>query len=210
MRQAITGFHLDAEGDWVAELSCGHNQHVRHNPPFQQRPWVLTSASRARKLGTLLSCPPCDRAVLPDAVRHVRSSPEWDERTLPPGLSQAHQLAAGTWGQIVVRQGTLRFSMDGEPAWSAELTPCHPAQAIPPQVRHAVQPLGKVRFRIDFFAVDRGRPDEAGLPPPTLSSAVASEEGGDPACWAGLLCPECGAMLTSGGSHREGCSAPGR
>ena len=27
--------------------------------------------------------------------------------------------------------------------------------------------------------------------------------GGDPACWAHLLCPECGAFETQG--HREGC-----
>lgn len=30
------------------------------------------------------------------------------------------------------------------------------------------------------------------------------EEGGDPACWAGLLCPECGAVTSEG--HRDGCA----
>jgi hypothetical protein len=30
----IVGFHQDEHQDWVAELSCGHNQHVRHRPPF--------------------------------------------------------------------------------------------------------------------------------------------------------------------------------
>ena len=37
--------------DWVAELECGHNQHVRHNPPWTNRPWVVTPEGRARVLG---------------------------------------------------------------------------------------------------------------------------------------------------------------
>ena len=31
-----------------------------------------------------------------------------------------------------------------------------------------------------------------------------AEEGGDPACWAGLVCQECGAVISEG--HRSGCS----
>lgn len=37
MQQAIIGFHLDEEDHWVADLVCGHAQHVRHNPPWQNR-----------------------------------------------------------------------------------------------------------------------------------------------------------------------------
>jgi hypothetical protein len=58
---AITGFHQDAEGHWVAELECGHSQHVRHTPPWQVRPWVLTAAGRASQVGTDLRCP-CEEA----------------------------------------------------------------------------------------------------------------------------------------------------
>ena len=61
----ITGFHQDAEGDWVAELECGHSQHVRHDPPWQVRPWVTTPAGRLGRLGTTLPCRPCDDGIPP-------------------------------------------------------------------------------------------------------------------------------------------------
>jgi hypothetical protein len=66
MHQAITGFHLDAHDDWVAELACGHNQHVRHNPPWTNRPWVVTAEGRAQMRGTLLPCKKCDAGAPPD------------------------------------------------------------------------------------------------------------------------------------------------
>ncbi len=62
MKQPIVGFHQDAVGDWVAELSCGHGQHVRHSPPLSFRAWVLTPEGRARFLGYELDCKRCDEA----------------------------------------------------------------------------------------------------------------------------------------------------
>ena len=56
----IVGFRQDAEQQWVAELECGHSQHVRHTPPWQVRPWVVTPEGRAGRLGTLLPCRLCD------------------------------------------------------------------------------------------------------------------------------------------------------
>jgi hypothetical protein len=55
----IVGLHQDAEGQWVAELECGHTQHVRHSPPWEVRPWVQTEAGRAGRLGTVLPCRLC-------------------------------------------------------------------------------------------------------------------------------------------------------
>ena len=61
MKQPIVGYHVDDEGSWVAELACGHGQHVRHEPPWQVRPWVTTAEGRASFLGYELECVECDR-----------------------------------------------------------------------------------------------------------------------------------------------------
>ncbi|MGV3485785.1 MAG: DUF3565 domain-containing protein, partial [Planctomycetaceae bacterium] len=47
MKQAIVGYHTDQQGHWVAELACGHNQHVRHDPPWMSRVWASTPSGRA-------------------------------------------------------------------------------------------------------------------------------------------------------------------
>jgi hypothetical protein len=59
----IVGYHQDQEKNWVAELSCGHQQHVRHRPPLVERPWVLTEAGRTAKIGHPLVCAECLRAT---------------------------------------------------------------------------------------------------------------------------------------------------
>ena len=66
MLRPIAGFHLDDLHEWVAELACGHNQHVRHNPPWFSRPWTQTIEGRNAALGTELDCKKCDQGVPPD------------------------------------------------------------------------------------------------------------------------------------------------
>ena len=60
MQQEITGYHQDEETHWVAQLACGHFQHVRHDPPWSNREWVLSSRTRDEKLGLTLNCIKCD------------------------------------------------------------------------------------------------------------------------------------------------------
>jgi hypothetical protein len=55
----IVGFSQDAESHWVAQLACGHSQHVRHEPPLASRPWVLSVEGRQTHVGTSLSCTKC-------------------------------------------------------------------------------------------------------------------------------------------------------
>lgn len=66
MQQQIAGYHLDENEDWVAELTCGHFQHVRHNPPWMNRPWVVTAKGRDSMLGAVLICKKCEQKAPPD------------------------------------------------------------------------------------------------------------------------------------------------
>lgn len=59
MARRIVGFEQDSEGHWVAQLECGHGQHVRHNPPWINRPWVVTPEGRAQAIGRTLDCAKC-------------------------------------------------------------------------------------------------------------------------------------------------------
>lgn len=68
MKQEIAGYHKDEENHWVAELVCGHFQHVRHDPPWVSRPWVITEQGRQNMLGFELNCKKCDQGVEPDSL----------------------------------------------------------------------------------------------------------------------------------------------
>jgi hypothetical protein len=63
VKRRIVGFHQDERQDWVADLACGHGQHVRHNPPWMNRPWVVTPEGRERFLGFELDCKKCEEGA---------------------------------------------------------------------------------------------------------------------------------------------------
>jgi Protein of unknown function (DUF3565) len=60
MRRVVVGFYQDDEGDWAARLECGHGLHVRHDPPWTVREWVVTEAGRMERIGTVMECKRCD------------------------------------------------------------------------------------------------------------------------------------------------------
>lgn len=83
MQQPIAGYHQDEHHDWVAELACGHYQHVRHQPPFTERPWVQTEEGRASMLGTPLACRKCELGAPADEAKVPKAVVESNrERTL--------------------------------------------------------------------------------------------------------------------------------
>jgi tellurite methyltransferase len=150
MQRRIVGFHQDEDGDWVAELSCLHNQHVRHQPPFQDRPWVLDESQRAARIGAELDCRLCDRAELPEGLRLARTAGPFEAHSLPSGLRTAHRVVDGIWGCLRVQEGSVLFSMDSDPPVRVRVG-AGGWQPIPPGVRHALTVDGPVRLTVDFL-----------------------------------------------------------
>jgi len=104
-----------------------------------------------------LDCVLCDRLELPADLEVVRATDTWDERTMPAGLRRVHRVAAETWGRIRVEAGTLRFRAQTCSAVEVVLR-AGAVQAIPPDVEHDVEPMGAVRFCVEFL-----RPAQSGL-----------------------------------------------
>ena len=150
MIRTIDAFEEDEHGDWVAMLSCLHTQHVRHQPPFRDRAWVLTATGRADRVGTSIDCPLCDRAELPDGLRVVRTVGPFDDETLPVGLRRDHRTAERTWAMVHVLEGSVRFTMATDPAVDRVLG-ASGSQAVPPGTPHAVSPQGAARLTIDLM-----------------------------------------------------------
>ena len=153
MRRRIEGFHQDDHGDWVAELSCLHGQHMRHRPPFVDRAWVLTEEGRQERIGTEIECPLCDRAELPAGLRLARTAGPFDERSLPPGLQRAHEVGDRTWGVLRVLRGSVGFRLDTEPPLDIRLEE-GASQPIPPGVAHRLTLSEPAEVAIDFLVCD--------------------------------------------------------
>jgi len=149
MKRTITDFHLDEDGDWVADLDCGHGRHVRHQPPFVNRPWTVSDAGREAMLGVELDCARCDRMEWPDGYVAHRRTREFDETTVPAGLTSEHATKHGVWARIHVVSGAVLYHVGPPISHSFRVDPASSA-VIVPGVRHRVEPEGPVRFFVEF------------------------------------------------------------
>lgn len=149
MQRPIVGYGEDEEGVPIAILSCGHPQHIRHNPPFFNRPWVLTETGRASMLGQPLNCVRCDDLELPSRFVAYERTPLFDETTMPPRLRQGHATAVGVWARVVVTEGRLRYRVLPL-SRELDLSPGHPG-TIAPEVVFSLEPVGHARFFLEIY-----------------------------------------------------------
>ena len=135
----------------MASLSCGHGQHVRHEPPWQLRPWVLTEEGRREHLGLTLPCVKCSMPVLPTGLERYKVVGPFSETTVPAGLLRRHTLKPRVWGRIVVLEGELVYVIERAPDVSFVLRPGEPGIVLPEEP-HRVAPNGVVQFQVEFWA----------------------------------------------------------
>ena len=78
-----------------------------------------------------------------------KSTPVFDENTLPAGLRHEHRTKAGVWGIIRVLDGRVRYRVL-DPVSEMILDPHHSGLVLPDQP-HLVEPLGSIRMRVEFY-----------------------------------------------------------
>lgn len=90
---------------------------------------------------------------LPDGLTAYKRTPSFTEESVPSGLLHDHSTKEGAWGLIRVEQGSLRYLITDPRREPAErlLTPDTPPGVVEPTVLHRVEPLGAVRFHVQFL-----------------------------------------------------------
>ena len=83
-----------------------------------------------------------------------KSTPVFDQDTLPAGLRAEHRTKAGVWGVIRVLEGQVRYRILA-PHGETVLDPDKPG-LVQPEQPHCVEPLGAMRMRVDFYDREPG------------------------------------------------------
>ena len=89
-----------------------------------------------------------DDAQLPEGLELVRTTPVFDETTVPAALLRAHRVATGVWGRLVVRTGSLTFVF--EDGGGGRAVAAGQSVVIPPDRPHHLVMSGPVTFVVEF------------------------------------------------------------
>ena len=89
------------------------------------------------------------KSLPPDVVPYQRT-PEFSEATVPAALRNCHNTKAGVWGRIFVLRGSLRYRILEPDPEEQVLSPEHPG-VVEPEVPHQIEPIGEVRFFVQFL-----------------------------------------------------------
>ncbi|WP_109354348.1 DUF1971 domain-containing protein [Sphingorhabdus sp. EL138] len=83
-----------------------------------------------------------------------RSTPVFDETSLPQALQAAHNTKAGTWGVLEIISGSLHYVI--EESQETRLMTTGDRQLIEPEQLHHVTLVGPMQMQVHFY---RKKPD---------------------------------------------------
>ena len=83
------------------------------------------------------------------SVAPYRSTPIFDEATLPAALRREHRTKPGVWGVVRVLEGELKLSYV-DPPEVLIVSPGSPGLLLPDQP-HFVEPIGTMRMQVEFY-----------------------------------------------------------
>ncbi len=87
---------------------------------------------------------------LPAGMALYRSTPVFTEASVPSGLLRQHRTAPGVWALIRVLDGRLLYRVLA-PLAERVLEPGLSPGVAGPGLPHEIAPLGRVRFRVEFY-----------------------------------------------------------
>jgi tellurite resistance-related uncharacterized protein len=87
---------------------------------------------------------------LPPGVAPYKRTPEFDAVSTPVGLLESHRTKAGTWGEIVVLEGSVLYRVLEPALQQFRLTPDRPG-IIAPRIGHEIEPSADARFYVQFY-----------------------------------------------------------
>ena len=92
-----------------------------------------------------------DHGELPEGLVLQRTTQEFDLASVPAALLRSHRIAAGVWGVLRVRAGSLDFVWEdaNNSVATVELGPGE-SIVVPPEVPHRVVPGDLARFVVEF------------------------------------------------------------
>ena len=86
---------------------------------------------------------------IPENCQPYKKTPVFTEDTVPAGILNDHATKAGVWGLLTVLEGTLDYVVPSKDHRQKVTTETR--AIIEPEVLHHVEPLGPVRFFVEFW-----------------------------------------------------------
>lgn len=88
--------------------------------------------------------------TLPVNIACYQRTPDFTEQSVPKALLRSHSTKTGTWGMIVVTEGSLTYRILEPDIEEIRLDPNHPG-IIEPSIKHEIELHAEVKFYVQFY-----------------------------------------------------------